>query len=70
MPGQQDLCDCKLCGKKMGINRYEVCRDCRKEKCKNCGGAIYSLKADKLCANCRAREQVRLQRLQGSALGL
>lgn len=67
MPGLYDKCNCKLCGKTISINRFEVCKECRKDKCKKCGQVTYSLKGDRLCASCRAKEQDRTKRLQGFA---
>lgn len=28
---------CKGCGKHMGLNAYETCKDCRMKECRSCG---------------------------------
>lgn len=59
---------CRVCKKKMGLNKFETCKDCRRRDCKKCKTPIYHFNPDGQCSNCRAREQVRLKPLLSPSL--
>lgn len=43
---------CKKCGKNAGFNKWEMCKDCRRKKCKNCGNTFSNAVDRDFCPDC------------------
>lgn len=62
--------NCKKCGKKTGVNKWEMCSDCRKLTCKKCGDRFEPrYQVSDLCGDCRYRKKLRVQTVSGGIDG-
>jgi hypothetical protein len=54
---------CLKCEKNLAHNRWQICKECQKLKCKICYGDVKQYALGEICATCAKARRMKLQKL-------